>query len=160
MQTGNDEGGAFVHLDRTAGELVQANADLTTADNLHRRMSVEGIAGGGQHAKCEESDATVAKSAAAALSQGGHSGRRAAEYVAKVLNELGDLWCHEVSLREMIFDQGAMAPPWGREDRSAPRFGMGFMVVEVPRRIQRRRGGSSVTRRGLLFPAVLVRSRM
>jgi len=54
---------------------------------------------------------------------------------------------------------GASARPWGREDRSAPWFGMGCMVVEGPRKIQRRRGSSLFTNRERFFRAVYVCSR-
>jgi hypothetical protein len=126
MEAGNDQCGAVVHLDRTAGELVEADAHLAAADALHRRVDVKGVAGSGQHTECEKAEATMVQGAIEASRQGRYSGSRAPERMAKVLNDLGDLWFHEVSPQRLIFDGRGSSPAVGsgRSVRTPVRHGV------------------------------------
>lgn len=68
----------------------------------------------------------MAKGAATAGSQGGDAGGNAAQGFAKVLNDLGDLRFHEVSPRNMIFDEWGSSPAVGarRSVRTPVRHGV------------------------------------
>jgi hypothetical protein len=126
MEAGNDQCGAFVHLDQTAGERVEADARLATAAALHRRVDVKGVAGSGHHTECEKAEATMVQGAIEASRQGCYSGSRAPECMAKVLNDLGDLWFHEVSPQRLIFDGRGSSPAVGsgRSVRTPVRHGV------------------------------------
>jgi hypothetical protein len=110
---GNDDRGAFVHFDRIAGELIEADADFPTTDALHRGIRVEGVTAGGEHTERGETKGVTTDGAAAADSQRTDTSSRATQRVANVLSDLCELFRHDVSPHSMIFDERDRVPRRG-----------------------------------------------
>jgi hypothetical protein len=123
---GNDDRGAFVHFDRNAGELIDADADFPTTDGLHRGIRVDGVTAGGEHAERGEADGVTTDGAAAAGSKRTDTSSRTTQRVANVSSDLCDLFRHDVSPHWLIFDERDKGPAVGsgRSVRTPVRHGI------------------------------------